>query len=93
MSNPHNHDNEDHNDEEDNNDVFLDESDIIGEVAFDDENLPDADDDDSESEQVGMNFILILFSSFLTVTFIEEFGSIYSPSVNNYLRLCLDILK
>ncbi|MCI38180.1 hypothetical protein A2U01_0059408, partial [Trifolium medium] len=32
--------------DEDNDDVFIDESDIINEVASDDEVLPDADGDD-----------------------------------------------
>ncbi|XP_057427558.1 uncharacterized protein LOC130720873 [Lotus japonicus] len=40
-----------HDDEDDDNEVFLDESDIMHEVSFDNEDLPDADDD-SETEHV-----------------------------------------
>lgn len=49
-----------HDDEEDNNNVFLDDSDIIHEVALDDEVLPEASDpirdfnSDSDSE-IGIN--------------------------------------
>ncbi|XP_031258527.1 angio-associated migratory cell protein [Pistacia vera] len=43
MSNP------DH-DEDDQGEVFLDESDIIHEVAVDDEELPDVDDDENDSD-------------------------------------------
>lgn len=47
-----------HDDEDDNDELFLDESDIIHEVAFDNEELPDAEDD-SESEHDGTYFVLI----------------------------------
>lgn len=40
-----------HDDDDDNEEVFLDESDIIHEVAMDNEDLPDADDD----SELGMN--------------------------------------
>ncbi|KAG5128031.1 hypothetical protein JHK82_028866 [Glycine max] len=39
-----------HDDEDDNEQVFLDESDIIHEVAMDNEDLPDADDDSELGE-------------------------------------------
>ncbi|KAG4397834.1 hypothetical protein AAZX31_10G207000 [Glycine max] len=45
-----------HDDEDDNEQVFLDESDIIHEVAMDNEDLPDADDD-SELEEEDSNFV------------------------------------
>ncbi|KEH43596.1 putative transcription factor WD40-like family [Medicago truncatula] len=50
MSDPNHHsDDEFNNDEdEDNNDVFIDDSDIIHEVASDDELLPDAPDDNPD---------------------------------------------
>jgi len=43
-----------HDDDDDNEEVFLDESDIIHEVAMDNEDLPDADDD---SELLGMSLL------------------------------------
>ncbi|XP_054822976.1 uncharacterized protein LOC129321280 [Prosopis cineraria] len=41
-----------HDDEDNNEEVFLDESDIIQEVALDNEDLPDADEEESDMEQV-----------------------------------------
>lgn len=46
-------------DEEDNGEPFLDESDIIHEVAYDNEELSDADDDDFESEHDDTYFSLV----------------------------------
>lgn len=40
-----------HDDDDDNEEVFLDESDIIHEVAMDNEDLPDADDDSELLEE------------------------------------------
>ena len=50
-----------HEDDDDNDDVFIDESDIIHEVSMDNEDLPDAEDEDSEPEHLGINFHLIMF--------------------------------
>lgn len=47
-----------HDDDDNNDEVFLDESDIIHEVALDNEDLPDADDE-SDFEQMGTKFLLI----------------------------------
>ncbi|KAK2404289.1 COMPASS H3K4 histone methylase component WDR5B [Trifolium repens] len=50
MSDPNPHDS---GDEDNNNDVFIDESDIVHEVAFDDEVLPDADGNDAGGDGDG----------------------------------------
>ena len=51
-----------HDDEDDNGEVFLDESDIMHEVAMDDEDLPDADGE-SDTELAGKKLLLIHLSS------------------------------
>lgn len=55
-----------HDDEDNNDKVFLDESDIIHEVALDNEYLPDADDE-SDIEQVGMGKLSFKYPGLVTV--------------------------
>ncbi|KAL5139527.1 Angio-associated migratory cell protein [Glycine soja] len=59
-----------HDDEDDNEQVFLDESDIIHEVAMDNEDLPDADDD----SELGMNLpvLINIFGCDIILTISEE---------------------